>query len=192
MISLLCNPPPRKPWLAGIGRLTYPSTNTPKTPQPKTGALKIHLAKWFDPWMSGGAKFSSNILTYARKELLDLKVRVCELRGGEGKHTTTQNTIVSVLCFFNPHALLDPSLSHPRPSISSQASTLLLTPPRHNTPADHGGQERPAGPLPQQVFQGHFRPSLTKLAHEQRLACQSSGSAGRERVAKGSCFIISG
>lgn len=37
--------------------------------------MKIHLAKWFDPWMSGGSKFSDAILSYNRQELLDLKVR---------------------------------------------------------------------------------------------------------------------
>ena len=51
-----------------------PQPPPPKRLQPKTGAMKIHLAKWFDPWMSGGNQFSDAIFTYANKELKELKV----------------------------------------------------------------------------------------------------------------------
>ena len=61
-----------------VSRLTH---NLPSAPlQPKTGAMKIHLAKWFDPWLSGGNQFSDAIFTYANKELKELKVRTgCRL-----------------------------------------------------------------------------------------------------------------
>lgn len=57
--------------------MLFPLTHDPPfaPSQPKTGAMKIHLAKWFDPWMSGGNQFSDAIFTYANKELKELKVR---------------------------------------------------------------------------------------------------------------------